>query len=97
MILSNEPGYYREGAWGIRIENLLVVEEPQSIDGGEDNMRGFETLTWVPIDTRLVEANQLTAAERDWLNSYHKQVFAKINPSVSDDTQIWLRAACAPI
>ncbi len=96
MILSNEPGYYREGEWGIRIENLFVVR-PASDMGGEDKMRGFETLTWVPIDRRLIDPARLSAPERDWLNDYHATVLAKIAGKVSAETQAWLKAACAPI
>jgi Xaa-Pro aminopeptidase len=96
MILSNEPGYYREGAWGIRIENLLIVSPPENV-GGEDNMHSFETLTWVPIDTRLIDPSRLTKAERDWLNAYHAGVLAKIGPQLSPETRPWLARACAKI
>ncbi len=96
MILSNEPGYYREGAWGIRIENLLIVSPPEDI-GGEDKMHSFETLTWVPIDTRLIDPTRLTNAERDWLNTYHAEVLQKVSPSVSAKTLTWLQSACAAI
>ena len=97
MILSNEPGYYREGAWGIRIENLVVVEAPGKPEGFETPMHGFETLTWVPIDTRLIDAARLTQGEREWLNHYHQTVLEKVAPLVTPDTRIWLAAACAPI
>ncbi len=95
MILSNEPGYYREGAWGIRIENLLVVSPPEAI--GEGEMHSFETLTWVPIDTRLIDADRLTPAERDWLNTYHAEVLQKLGPMVSSDLLVWLEKACTAI
>ncbi|HIP24560.1 MAG TPA: aminopeptidase P family protein [Rhodobacteraceae bacterium] len=96
MILSNEPGYYREGAWGIRIENLLIVSPPENV-GGEGNMRSFETLTWVPIDTRLIDPIRLTAPERAWFNAYHADVQAKIEPQLSLEARTWLTQACAPI
>ena len=95
MILSNEPGYYREGAWGIRIENLLIVSPPENI--GEGQYHSFETLTWVPIDTRLIDATHLTTAERDWLNTYHAEVLEKVSPNVSATTLTWLHSACAAI
>ena len=96
MILSNEPGYYSEGAWGIRIENLLIVSPP-ALSGGDVEMRSFETLTWVPIDTRLIDPAQLTQDERDWLNAYHAEVLARVGPHVSPETRTWLEAACAPL
>lgn len=99
MILSNEPGYYREGAFGIRIENLVVVKEAQAPDGGdpERQMFEFETLTFVPIDTRLVDAGKLSGEERDWLNNYHAQVAEKIGPRVSKTAQDWLIRATRAI
>ncbi len=96
MILSDEPGCYREGAWGIRIENLLIVTPPEDM-GGEREMRGFETLTKVPIDTRLIDTTRLTRAERRWLNSYHADVRAEIGPKLGPETRKWLARACAPI
>lgn len=101
MILSNEPGYYREGAFGIRIENLIhVVEAPTGADPHR-KMLGFETLTFAPIDRRLILADWLSAAERTWLNDYHAQVLAKIAPLLRSEghssTTQWLTQACAPI
>lgn len=96
MILSNEPGYYREGAWGIRIENLFIVKPPTEV-GGDIKMRSFETLTWVPIDTRLIDANILSDQERTWLNAYHADVLKKIGPQVQPGTLEWLKTACTPI
>lgn len=98
MILSNEPGYYREGAFGIRLENLIVVEEaPNPPEGdGRDQLR-FETLTFAPFDRRLILADRLAPGERDWLNAYHAEVLAKLAPRVSDSARTWLTAACAPI
>ena len=95
MILSNEPGYYREGAFGIRIENLLVVRKAESPDGRD--MLGFETLTFAPIDRRMILPDLLSVAERDWLNAYHDETRARIGPGLDDDTRRWLDAATAKI
>jgi Xaa-Pro aminopeptidase len=99
MILSNEPGYYREGAFGIRIENLIVVEEAPMLPGGDEHrkMLHFRTLTWVPIDRRLIDRDMLTAAERGWLDAYHAEVRHKIGPRVSPAARIWLETATASI
>jgi Xaa-Pro aminopeptidase len=98
MILSNEPGYYRDGAFGIRIENLVVVHEPQAVDGGDRPMLGFDTLTLCPIDTRLILADLLEPAELEWLNSYHARVREELSPLLSGDPALaWLERACAPI
>ncbi len=99
MILSNEPGYYREGAFGIRIENLIVVTEAPPVPGGDSNraMLGFETLTWAPIDRRLILVDRLSPAERAWLDAYHAQVLARIGPLVEGGTRDWLEAACAAL
>jgi Xaa-Pro aminopeptidase len=97
MIVSNEPGYYKEGAYGIRIENLQVVTEPQAIDGGERAMLGFETLTLAPLDRRLVAVELLTAEERAQLDAYHARVLAVIGPKVPPEVKAWLEGACAPV
>ena len=97
MIVSNEPGYYKEGAFGIRIETLQVVTEAAPIPGGERPMLGFETLTLAPIDRRLVETSLLTAEEIDQLNAYHARVLKVIGPLVPDDVATWLTAVCAPL
>ena len=97
MILSNEPGYYREGEYGIRLENLIVVTEPAAIEGGEIDMHGFETLTLAPFDRALVDAAALSPAERAWLDAYHARVLAEIGPLVEDGTRRWLEGACAPL
>jgi Xaa-Pro aminopeptidase len=98
MILSNEPGYYREGAFGIRIENLIAVREAPPLAGADDReMLAFETLTWAPIDRRLIDAGLLTAEERDWLNAYHAEVADRIGPDVSQAAREWLSQATAPI
>ena len=98
MILSNEPGFYREGSYGIRIENLIAVEPAPPLPGQTvAKMLRFETLTWVPIDRRLIETGLLTAAERDWLNAYHEGVFERIAPLVTGAVRDWLKTACAPL
>ncbi|MFN3616106.1 MAG: M24 family metallopeptidase, partial [Rubrimonas sp.] len=97
MILSNEPGVYLEGRFGIRIENLLIVTPPQAIEAGERPMMGFETLTLVPIDRRLIDVALLDAGERLWIDAYHARVRAEIGPLVDDATRGWLDAACAPL
>jgi Xaa-Pro aminopeptidase len=96
MILSDEPGYYRTGAWGIRIENLIVVEK-REIQGAEREMYGFETITFAPIDLALVEPGLLTADERAWLNAYHAEVRQKIGPLLDDKTRAWLAEATRAI
>jgi len=97
MILSNEPGCYKEGAYGIRMENLILVTEAEEIKGGETAMHGFETLTLAPFDRRLVRSELLTADELDWLNAYHARVLAETGPLVDGETLRWLEAATAPI
>lgn len=94
MVLSNEPGYYRAGAYGIRIENLLAV---RAVEGGEQPMRGFETLTLVPVDRRLVVAEMLLPEQRDWLNAYHERVAEVVAPLVDPATARWLDAATRPV
>jgi Xaa-Pro aminopeptidase len=94
MIISNEPGYYKEGAYGIRTENLvLVVESP--VGGG--SFLEFETLTLCPIDLRLIDEKLLLAHERDWLNAYHKRVWREIGPLVSGEVKAWLKEATRPV
>ena len=96
MILSNEPGYYREGAFGIRLENLIVVQEAPKMGDDRDQL-SFETLTFAPFDRRLIRADRLSPDEREWLNAYHAEVLAKLAPRLSDTARAWLTAACAPI
>ncbi|MWC37062.1 aminopeptidase P family protein [Brucella abortus] len=96
MILSNEPGYYKPGAFGIRIENLIIVTEPEVLPGGDIPMMGFETLTFCPIDRRLVDKALLTQEELDWLNTYHAKVRAKLSGHLGDAERKWLEAATAP-
>ena len=98
MILSNEPGFYREGAFGIRIENLIVVQQAPALSlQTVPQMLSFETLTWVPIDRRLIRADLLTRAEIDWLNAYHAGVAQRIGPLVQGAAADWLARACAPL
>ncbi len=97
MIVSNEPGYYREGHYGIRLENLLAVTEAASIEGGETEMIGFETLTLAPFDRRLIDVSLLSAAERGWLNAYHASVLRALSPSLHGADLAWLEAAAAPL
>jgi Xaa-Pro aminopeptidase len=96
MILSNEPGYYREGAFGIRLENLIVVEEAPALGDNRAQM-SFETLTFVPFDRRLILAGELSPGERIWLDGYHANVLEKLKDRVSEPTLRWLTAACAPL
>lgn len=93
MILSNEPGYYKAGAYGIRIENLVLVVE-QQIDGAEGAFYGFETLTFAPIDRTLVDTTLLTEEEIDWWNTYHAKVRALIAPQLDGAPLAWLEDAC---
>ncbi len=96
MILSNEPGYYREGAFGIRLENLIVVEAAPALGDNRPHL-SFETLTFAPFDRRLVLAATLSPGERHWLNTYHATVHEKLAQRVSGPTLEWLENACAPI
>jgi Xaa-Pro aminopeptidase len=96
MILSNEPGYYKTGEYGIRIENLvLVIEQP--VEGAEKETLGFETLTFAPIERRLIKKDMLSPNELAWLNAYHAKVLEKIGPKLEGDDLAWLEKACAPI
>ncbi|RWE77413.1 MAG: aminopeptidase P family protein [Mesorhizobium sp.] len=97
MMLSNEPGYYKEGAYGIRIENLILVTPAEPIEGGDIPMHGFETLTLAPIDKRLVRSDLLTRDELHWLDQYHAWVLAEIGPMVDGETLAWLEKATAPL
>ena len=97
MILSNEPGYYREGHYGIRLENLVLVTPLEKIPGGEREMMGFETLTLVPFDRRLIDPKQLLPWELAWLNAYHARIRREIEPILLSDDRAWLRHATAQI
>ncbi len=96
MILSNEPGYYREGAFGIRIENLIVVQTAPALGDNRDQL-SFETLTFVPFDRRLIVVDDLSPGERDWINAYHAEVSVKLRDRLSDFAKAWLDQACQPI
>ncbi len=97
MIISNEPGYYKAGAYGIRIENLVLVTEPQKPAGGDRETMAFETLTLAPMDRRLVLPELLSPSELDWLNAYHARVRDIIGPELGPLDRAWLEAATAPI
>ena len=96
MIISNEPGYYKEGAYGIRLENLVLVIEAR-IDGAEKDMNAFETLTFAPFDRRLIEPALMTADEIGWLDAYHARVAEKLMPLVTAETRPWLESATRPL
>ncbi|WP_420137639.1 aminopeptidase P family protein [Sphingomonas sp.] len=96
MILSNEPGYYKTGAYGIRIENLVLVE-PREVDGAEKKLLGFRTLTFVPLDRRLIDIDLLSPEERAWVDDYHAQVAAIVGPPLEGDAAEWLRSQTAPL
>jgi Xaa-Pro aminopeptidase len=96
MIISNEPGYYKTGAFGIRIENLVLVE-PREIAGAEREMLGFETLTLAPIDRALIDVSLLDAGERGWIDAYHMQVAEKIGPQLDGAARVWLDEVTAPL
>jgi Xaa-Pro aminopeptidase len=96
MIISNEPGYYKTGEFGIRIENLVLVV-PKEIEGAEREMYGFETLTHAPIDRALIDVGLLNAAERDWIDRYHADVLALNGPQMSAEERTWLADVCRPL
>ncbi|KAI3981159.1 hypothetical protein MKX01_032299 [Papaver californicum] len=92
MIVSNEPGYYEDHSFGIRIENLLVVKEINTPNNfGGIGYLGFENITFVPIQVKLVEISLMSAAEVDWINDYHSQVWKKVSPLVECAASKWLR------
>lgn len=96
MILSNEPGYYKEGAFGIRIENLVLVREA-AIDGAKGDYLEFENLTWAPLEPKLIEPSLLSPAETAWVNHYHAQVLDIVGSLLSGDDKAWLEIMCQPI
>ncbi|MBU2015705.1 MAG: aminopeptidase P family protein [Alphaproteobacteria bacterium] len=96
MILSNEPGYYKTGEYGIRIENLVLVED-RAIAGAEKPMLGFETLTFAPIDRHLIALDLLSPDERAWVDAYHAKVLSVVGPQLDGDAKAWLESACAPL
>lgn len=98
MILSNEPGYYREGQFGIRIENLIVVQTAPDLPGADArDMLAFRTLSYVPIDRRAIDASLLSEAERDWLDTYHAETRRRLSADLSPAARDWLAAATAPL
>jgi Xaa-Pro aminopeptidase len=97
MLISNEPGYYKEGAYGIRLENVVLVTALADIAGGDRPMMGFETLTLAPFDSRLIDIDMLAASELSWLNAYHARVREVLTPRVDTLAAIWLQAATAPL
>ncbi|MEQ7873755.1 aminopeptidase P family protein [Sphingomonas sp. ASV193] len=96
MILSNEPGYYKAGEYGIRIENLVLTVEKQ-VEGAEKEMLGFDTLTFAPIERRLVVKDMLSPKELAWLDAYHAQVLEIVGPQLAGEDRAWLEAQCAPL
>ena len=96
MILSNEPGYYLPGQYGIRLENLLLVQ-PAVFPGTTRPFLRFETLTFAPFDRRLIEPGLLQPDERAWLDGYHRSVLAQVGPALDPAARAWLTTACAPL
>jgi len=97
MILSDEPGYYKPGAYGIRVENLVLVVEAPAPAGAEKPLNAFETLTLAPIDVRLIESALLTRDEVAWIDAYHAQVRDTLGPLVDAATRAWLEQATRPL
>jgi Xaa-Pro aminopeptidase len=97
MILSNEPGYYKTGAYGIRIENLVLIVRAAPVAGAEKPLNAFETLTLAPIDRRLIVAEMLTLEETGWLDAYHARVLETLSPLLDSETRLWLAAATRPL
>jgi Xaa-Pro aminopeptidase len=97
MILSNEPGYYKPGQFGIRIENLVAVVSADAPQGAEQALRRFETLTLAPIDRGLIDPRRLSAGEREWLDAYHQRVYSELSPLLDDATVTWLANVTRPL
>ena len=99
MICSNEPGYYKNGEYGIRIENLIVVSDAAPVPGGDPQRKfmSFETVTLAPIDLNLVDKNLLSPDELAWLNAYHARVRETVGPLVDEETRPWLETATRAI
>jgi len=97
MVVSNEPGYYKAGQYGIRIENLQAIVDVVDLTPPDRKMLGFETLTLAPIDRRLIDAAMLTEAERTWINNYHTRVHEALRPMVDEATVQWLLEATKAI
>ena len=97
MILSDEPGFYLPGAYGIRLENLLLVQPAPDLPGAHKPFLAFETLTLAPFDRRLIDVPMLTRAERAWIDTYHARVLAEVGPALDGPARDWLAAACQPL
>lgn len=97
MICSNEPGYYKAGEFGIRIENLIIVTQPEPVPGGEREMMGFETITLAPLDRSLIVKDMLTDDEITWVNAYHQKVWDAISPLIGDEERAWLKDQTAAL
>ncbi|WP_423415480.1 aminopeptidase P family protein [Hyphomicrobium sp. B1] len=97
MLISNEPGYYKVGEYGIRIENVVLVTMPDTVEGGDRETMEFETLTLAPIDRRLILPEMLEKSELDWLNAYHKRVYDTLAQGLDPSTRNWLKQATAPV
>jgi len=97
MLISNEPGFYKAGEYGIRIENVVLVTPLENIEGGDRDMMGFETLTLAPIDRRLIVPEMLDMAERAWLNAYHARVRDALGPTLDPAARAWLKQATEPV
>ena len=92
MTMTNEPGLYRDGYYGVRTENVMLIEQAEETDFG--NFLKFETLTLCPIDLAAIESSILTSIEKKWLNDYHKEVYEKISPFLESEEKIWLQESC---
>jgi Xaa-Pro aminopeptidase len=97
MIISNEPGYYKTGAYGIRIENLVLVEAASRVAGGEQEMMSFETITLAPYDRRLIALDLLSPQDCAWIDAYHARVLKVLGPLVGASERVWLAAATAKL
>ena len=97
MVLSNEPGYYRADNFGIRLENLMVVQHCEALKGAEREMYEFDALTMIPMDKRLIDKHMLTQGEISWFNAYHQQVYDTLAPLMSCDELAWLTQATRAI
>ena len=95
--LSNEPGYYVDGQYGIRTETLILVTEERALSRKGTPFLQFETLTMCPIDTRLIDVKLLTRDERKWLNDYHRKVYRTLAPRLGSEDRDWLKRACAAV
>ena len=95
MIYSNEPGYYKAGKYGIRIENLVIVREEKLSD--EQEMMGLETITFAPIDKNMIETSLLNEDEKTWFNDYHAEVWDKLSPLMEGEAKDWLKEATAAL